>query len=41
MKKELLVASALVSTLGMAGIAEAASATFSGLQKVGVTGVEA
>lgn len=38
MKKELLVASALVSTLGMAGIAEAASATFSGHQKVGVTG---
>lgn len=38
MKKELLVASALVSTLGAAGIAEAASATFSGHQKVGITG---
>jgi hypothetical protein len=40
MKKELLVASALVSTLGMAGIAEAASATMSGHHKVGVTGTD-
>ena len=30
MKKELLLATALASTVGMAGIAEAASATFSG-----------
>ena len=38
MKKELLVASALVSTLGLAGIAEAASSSMSGHQRVGVTG---
>lgn len=38
MKKELLLASALVSTLGMAGIAEAASASFSGHTRVGVEG---
>ena len=38
MKKELLVASALVTTLGMAGIAEAASATFSGKVRTGVAG---
>jgi hypothetical protein len=38
MKKELLVASALVSTLGLAGIAEAGSATMSGHQRVGVVG---
>ena len=38
MKKELLVASALVSTLGAAGIAEAASSTISGHHKVGVVG---
>jgi len=40
MKKELLVASALVTTLGAAGIAEAASATFSGHHKVGVSGTD-
>jgi len=38
MKKELLVASALVGSLGMAGVAEAASATFSGHVRAGVTG---
>jgi hypothetical protein len=38
MKKELLLASALASTLGAAGIAEAASATFSGHTRVGVEG---
>jgi len=38
MKKELLLASALASTVGMAGIAEAASATFSGHTRVGVEG---
>jgi len=36
MKKELLLASALASTVGMAGIAEAASATFSGHNRTGV-----
>ena len=38
MKKELLLASALASTVGMAGIAEAASATFSGHTRAGVKG---
>jgi len=38
MKKELLLASALASTVGMAGIAEAASATFSGHNRTGVAG---
>ena len=38
MKKELLLASALASTMGAAGIAEAASATFSGHTRVGVEG---
>jgi len=38
MKKELLLASALASTMGMAGIAEAASASFSGHTRVGVEG---
>jgi len=38
MKKELLLASALASTVGMAGIAEAASATFSGHVRAGVEG---
>ena len=38
MKKELLLASALASTLGMAGIAEAGSATFSGHTRAGVEG---
>jgi len=37
MKKELLLASALASTVGMAGIAEAASASFSGHNRTGVT----
>jgi hypothetical protein len=36
MKKELLMATALASTLGAAGIAEAASATFSGHNRTGV-----
>jgi len=38
MKKELLVASALVTSLGMAGVAEAASATFSGHARTGMKG---
>jgi len=38
MKKELLLATALASTVGMAGIAEAASATFSGHTRAGVEG---
>jgi len=38
MKKELLLASALASTLGVAGIAEAGSATFSGHTRAGVEG---
>ena len=38
MKKELLLASALASTMGAAGVAEAASATFSGHNRTGVTG---
>jgi hypothetical protein len=38
MKKELLIASALVGSLGMAGVAEAASATMSGKARVGMTG---
>jgi len=37
MKKELLLATALASTLGAAGIAEAASGSFSGHTRVGVT----
>jgi len=37
MKKELLLATALASTLGAAGIAEAGSASFSGHTRVGVT----
>jgi hypothetical protein len=37
MKKELLLASALVGTLGVAGVAEAASATMSGKTRVGVS----
>ena len=40
MKKELLVASALVTTLGMASVVEAASASYSGHAKVGVTGTD-
>jgi len=40
MKKELLLASALVGSLGLAGVAEAASATMSGHQRVGVVGKE-
>jgi len=38
MKKELLLATALASTVGMAGIAEAASASFSGHNRTGVKG---
>ena len=38
MKKELLLATALASTVGMAGIAEAASATFSGHTRAGIEG---
>jgi len=38
MKKELLLATALASTVGMAGIAEAATATFSGHNRTGVEG---
>ena len=38
MKKELLIASALVSTMGVAGIAEAGSATMSGHNRVGLLG---
>jgi len=38
MKKELLLATALASTVGMAGIAEAGSASFSGHTRAGVEG---
>ena len=38
MKKELLIASALVGSVGLAGVAEAASMTISGSHKVGVAG---
>jgi len=38
MKKELLLATALASTVGAAGIAEAASASFSGHNRTGVAG---
>ena len=38
MKKELLVATALATTLGVAGVAEAASATYSGHLRNGVKG---
>lgn len=38
MKKELLIASALVGSVGLAGIAEAASYTMSGYHRVGVAG---
>ena len=38
MKKELLIASALVGSVGLAGIAEAASYTMSGHHRVGVAG---
>ena len=38
MKKELLVASALIGSLGVAGVAEAATATWSGNVRAGVTG---
>ncbi len=41
MKKELLIASALVGSLGLAGVAEAASATMSGHNRVGVVGKDA
>jgi len=38
MKKELLIASALVGSVGLAGIAEAASYSFSGSHRVGIAG---
>jgi len=38
MKKELLLATALASTVGIAGVAEAASASFSGHNRTGVKG---
>ena len=38
MKKELLIASALVGSVGLAGVAEAASMSFSGNHRVGVAG---
>ena len=38
MKKELLVASALATTLGMAGVAEAVTASYSGHLRNGVEG---
>ena len=38
MKKELLIASALVGSVGLAGVAEAASMSFGGHQRVGVAG---
>jgi len=38
MKKELLIASALVGSVGLAGIAEAASMSFAGNTRVGVAG---
>ena len=38
MKKELLIASALVGSLGLAGVAEAASASWSGNVRAGVSG---
>jgi predicted porin len=41
MKKELLIASALVGSLGLAGVAEAASASFSGNVRAGVSGSDA
>ena len=41
MKKELLIASALVGSLGLAGVAEAASATMSGHNRVGIKGTDA
>ena len=40
MKKELLIASALVGSVGLAGVAEAASMSFSGNHRVGVAGAD-
>ena len=40
MKKELLIASALVGSVGLAGVAEAASMSFSGSHRVGVSGTD-
>jgi hypothetical protein len=40
MKKELLIASALVGSLGFAGLAEAASATMSGKHRVGMVSTD-
>jgi len=41
MKKELLLASALVSTMGVASVAEAVTATMSGSHHTGIRGVDA
>jgi len=38
MKKELLLASALVSTMGVASVAEAVTATMSGMHATGLRG---
>jgi len=38
MKKELLLASALVSTMGVASVAEAVTATYSGAHMTGLKG---
>ena len=40
MKKELLIASALVSTMGVASVAEAVTATMSGSHKTGLKGTD-
>jgi len=40
MKKELLIASALVGSVGLAGVAEAASMSFAGNHRVGVVGTD-
>ena len=40
MKKELLIASALTASLGLAGVAEAASASFSGNVRNGISGTD-
>ena len=38
MKKELLIASALAGSVGLAGVAEAASMSLSGHQRIGIVG---
>jgi predicted porin len=40
MKKELLIATALVGSVGLAGVAEAASMSLSGSQKIGIAGTD-